>query len=374
MERDAHPSRSWPRSWPPQAPSALARALGADPPEPRPAALVGLEHEYSLVADGAKVDFRKLIHELPVGGRRLDPGDRNAYRLPSGLVLTCDGEDAEVVSPPVAVRPGFTGDLEAWAGEGRAELSRVVPPGLAIVPFSTHLSASIPDEVAGPAAALFAVTFAPALMLLLDGPGSSGVFVRPRPGRLELCGEHAGGARLRAAAALVAGGARACAGGHTGLPPRLAVDLRPATGRYGLFVGRNLAFGFDLYAAPRTATLRLAGGGTIGAQAYLEAAWQAVATALGADADAGDLAAGEAMVSGARPLGVEGTDDAHPVAPRRPSPSPFGAILVPRRRPAFAVTAEAATWDFTILRLRGRRRDAFASVPGARLDLSLIHI
>ncbi len=371
MERDAHPSLPSSPSWQPWAPSALALALGADPPAPRPAALVGLEHEYSLVADGTKVDFRELIHELPVGGRRLDPGDRNAYRLPSGLVLTCDAEDAEVVSPPVPVQPGFTADLEAWAGEGRAELTRVVPPGLAVVPFSTHLSASMPDDIAGPACALFAVTFAPALMLLLDGPASSGVFVRPRPGRLELCGEHAHGARLRAAAALVAGGARACAGDHPGLPPRLAVDLRPATGRYGLFVGRHLAFGFDLYAAPRTATLPLAGGGTIFAEAYLEAAWQAVRTALGTDAGAGDLADGDAMVSGARPLGVEGPDAADPVAPRRPPPSPFGAILVPRSRPGFDVAAEAATWDFTVLRLRGRRRDAFASVPGALLDAFL---
>lgn len=371
MDRGAHPTRTLLSSRPSAAPSALALALGAAPPAPRPAALIGLEHEYSLFAHGRRVDFRELIDDLPVGGQRLDPGDRNARRLLSGLVLTCDAEDAEVVSPPVPVQPGFTGELEAWAAEGRTALSNVLPPDIDVVPFSTHLSAAMPDETAGAACALFAVTFAPALMLFLDGPGSSGVFVRPRPGRLELCGEHAGGARLRAAAALVAGGARTCAAAGDGLPPRLAVDVRPATGRYGLFVGRHLAFGFDLYAAPRTAALPLAGGGTIAAQDYLDVTWRAVGAALGADAGAQDLATGDAMVAGTLPLGVEGSDSTDAVAPRPPSPSPFGAVLGPRHRPGFGVTAEAATWDFTILRLHGGRRDAFASVPGATLDVFL---
>jgi len=65
---------------------------------------VGLEHEYSLSVAGEPLDFRELIHGLAIPGRRLDPGDLNAYRCPSGLVITCDATDAEVVSQ-VITRP-----------------------------------------------------------------------------------------------------------------------------------------------------------------------------------------------------------------------------------------------------------------------------
>ena len=84
------------------------------------AALIGLEHEYRLIKDGAALDFRGLIHELRVPGRRLDPGDANAYRLPSGLALTCDDAEAEIASPPLATSPGFTAAIAGWATAGRS--------------------------------------------------------------------------------------------------------------------------------------------------------------------------------------------------------------------------------------------------------------
>ena len=78
-----------------------ARALGPGLAAPGPAGLLVLEHEYRLARNGDAVDFRALIHDLPVPGRRIDPGDSYAYRCTSGLALTCDDGEAEVACPPV---------------------------------------------------------------------------------------------------------------------------------------------------------------------------------------------------------------------------------------------------------------------------------
>ncbi|MEA2901036.1 MAG: hypothetical protein QOH36_923 [Actinomycetota bacterium] len=354
----------------PVPPSALAAALGPRPPDHGVASFVGLEHEYTLTRGGQRVDFRRLIHGLPVPGRRLDPGDANAFRCSSGLVVTCDVEEAEVVSPPVPVAPGFAAAITDWGRWGRDELRRLLPDDVVATGFSTHLSASMPTRLVGAVCALFTRTFAPALMLVLDRPDSHGVFVRPRPGRVELCGEFATGSRLGAAAVLVAGGTRACAAalapgpdGGRGLPPTLAVAARPATGRPGLFVGRRLAFGFDLYAGGRQASIPLAAGGVIAAQVYVEQAWLAAGLALGDDAAPADLDAGDRMVAGAGPLGIETTGDDGPTPPA-PSPrSPFGDLLERRARPEFTVAAIAATWDFTVFRVDDGRRLAYACVP-----------
>jgi hypothetical protein len=336
-------ARAGPRHLPLRRPSPLALALGPSPGPRSPGSTVGVEHEYSLsTASGDRLDFRELIHDLPVPGRRLDPGDVNAYRCPSGLAITCDAEDAEVVSPPLAVHPGFAAEVAAWAAHGRSELLRLMPAGITVTPFSTHISASMPDAIVDGACELFARTFAPAVTLLLGGADSHGVFVRPRPGRLEVCGEHVVGARLGAAATLVVGGARACAaaltpdgadGGH--LPPILAVDVRPARGRRGLFVGRHLAFGQDLFDAGRGVDLPLLGGGTIPAAEHLEAVWDRVRIELGDDAGPADFRAGDAIVAGARPVERNGVEEIGPspsVTCWRFAGDPSSSPSPPRRR------------------------------------------
>ena len=356
--------------------SPFAHALGPALGDRRPATVVGVEHEYSLAMAGDRLDFRALIHELNIAGRRLDPGDANAYRCPSGLVVTCDAEDAEMVSPPLPVQPGVAAEVARWAEHGWAELRRLLPPDVSVTPFSTHVSASMPDDLVDGVGDLFARTFAPALMLMLDRADSHGVFVRPRPGRLELCGEHATGPRLGSGAVLVAGGARACAASGP-LPPPLAVDVRAATGRHGLFVGRHLAFGYDLYAGGRRAVLPLRSGGTITAESHLAAAWEAARDALGDDVGPADLAAGDAMVSGSMPLGIEERGAAAGVPPLWPPAmplSPFGDVVEPRVRPGFDVTPVAATWDFTVFRLDRMAREAYACVPGPQLGTFLTRL
>ena len=81
--------------------------------------LVGFEHEYTLTRDGHPIDFRDLIHNLRIPGSRLDPGDINAYRLRSGMAITCDDAEAEVATPPLPVRPGFAREVESWARAAR---------------------------------------------------------------------------------------------------------------------------------------------------------------------------------------------------------------------------------------------------------------
>ena len=337
--------------------------------------LIGLEHEYRLTRDGKPIDFRDIIHMLPVRGRRLDPGDLNAYRLPSGLALTCDDAEAEVACPPVDVRPGFASAIDDWAFTGRTALRDVLPSEIELLGHSTHLSASMPAAINDRACALFGRTFAPVLSLLVDRADSFGVYVRPRPGRLEFCGEYVSGQRLTAAAAFVAGGARACADAVTGdpeavrrMPPTLAVRFLPASGRYGLYVGRSSAFGFDLYQAGRHTELPRKCGGSITAQEQLEIAWSAASTSLGGSAAASDREAVDRIVAGRLPLGIEERERPDGAENReRLQPSVYGSVIEPRGRPGFGVAAVVATWGFTVFRIDGYGRRAFACVPRGNL-------
>jgi len=358
-----------------RATTDLIEALGPVAGDPGPGGLIGVEHEYRLSGTGGRVDFRELIHDLPVVGLRLDPGDANAYRCQSGMVVTCDDEEAEVVSPPVVLRPGFSSRVAGWAERGRDHLAGLVPDGTDIAGYSTHLSAAMPDPLTSRVADLHARTFAPALMLMLDRADSHGVFVRPRPYRLELCGEYAAGVRLAGVAAFFVGSAKACAAAlgddpeaFGALPPSLAVDAQPATGRPGTYVGRRRAFGFDLYKEGRRARLPLAAGGTVTAQEHIERAWEAARLALGADAAKTDLDPAARIVAGSTALGIEqdGPDEVCP--PMSVASSPFGGLLRPRRRPGFGVSPHIATWGFTVFRLDGRCRTAWACVPRSHLD------
>ena len=365
---------------------ALEELLGP-PRRPAPGALIGIEHEFVVRGDGAVVDFRELIHGLALPGRRLDPGDCNAYRLPSGLALTADEGEAEIATPPIAVERGFTRDVVAWAHHGRTQLEHALPPDHDLEGYSTHLSVAAPGLDGDDLASLYAKTFAPALALLLERPDSQGVYVRPRPGRLELCGEFVEGSRLGAVAAFVAGSSRATAlalAGAGTLPPALAVRTLPAVERYGLRVTRD-ACGTDLYAAGRAASLPLAGGGQVPVQAYLEAAWRSARAALDDRASADDLAVVDRMVAGALPLGVElrEPEARSSISGAAPS-SPLGQVTRRWRRPGMTIEALVATWDFTVFRIDGARRSVLvcipreslaafvASVDAGRLDRTLV--
>ena len=115
---------------------------------PDPGGLLGLELEFSVrSARGGQVRFGSLIHHLGLDGTALDPGDPNAYRCSWGGVITCDGAEAEIATPPVWTRPGFAARLRGWAQTGEAELCRTVPRGIKLEGYSAHLSAAMPAKL-----------------------------------------------------------------------------------------------------------------------------------------------------------------------------------------------------------------------------------
>jgi Tol biopolymer transport system component len=347
---------------------------------PGPGGLLGLELEFSARSPGrGRVHFGPLIHRLPLDGSALDPGDPNAYRCSWGGVITADGAEAEIATPPVRTRPGFAGELRAWAETGEAELRRAVPHGIELEGYSAHFSAAMPARLNEPVCRLYAETFAADLMLLMDRTDSPGLLVRPRPGRTELCGEFIQGEQLPAAAAFVAGTTRACAAAvhrrsaRPLLPPRLAVQLARAVHRYGWYVDHR-AFGTDLHADPRRALLPRASGGTISAQSHLELAWAAAQQALADDAAATDLQAADAMVAGSLPLPAEHGQPSGPAHGQLGSSVPFAPgdralrtapppRLWGQARPGFTLRPVAAVWDFTVFEANGPARTAYVCVP-----------
>jgi len=346
---------------------------------PGPGGLLGLELEFSVRSgEGGRVHFGSLIHRLALDGSALDPGDPNAYRCAWGGVITSDGAEAEIATPPVRTRPGFAGQMLSWAETGEAELRRAVPAGLGLTGYSAHFSAAMPDRLNEPVCQLYAQTFAAGLMLLMERADSPGLLIRPRPGRTELCGEYVAGEPLPAVAAFVAGSTRACAAAVSRrsarrlLPPGLQVRLAPAVHRYGWYVDRR-AFGTDLHAASRGTLLPRASGRTISAQSHLELAWATARQALAEDAADTDVRAADAMVAGSLPLPGE---DRPPIGPDRREPGDgvrrgpgdiaareTALLLGPRARPGFALRPVAATWDFTVFAANSRERTAYVCVP-----------
>jgi hypothetical protein len=345
---------------------------GADP---HPGGLIGLEHEYVVRDPDGVVDFRKLVRDIPLGGRRLDPGDINAQRCMWGGVVTADGTEAEVALAPIRTKPGFISRLQRNALRAREELRSALPRGLDLTGYSTHLSFAMPRAINEAAARLFLSTFAPGVMLLADRTDSPGLLVRPRPGRLELAFEYVDGAQLRGVAAYATGAAMATAAAvsrRTGqpLPPMVRAFGVPTGDRYGWGLTRE-AFGPDLLEGGRGALLR-GKRGRIGAQEQLEASWDIARAALAGSVSPQDVADADALVAGRSRLPSEGvltmtSANAMGAIASWPPRSPYGEVLRPRERPGFTITAEVATWDTTVFAVSGHFRRAYASVPRASL-------
>jgi hypothetical protein len=265
---------------------------------------IGVEQELRVVDRGDPVDFRTIVHTLGIDGVRADPTDPNAYRCPWGGVVTCDGPEAELATPPVTVAPGFVEAVEASLRAGHAALRGALPPDHGLVGFSTHLNVSVHRRRDVAFARRYAHTFAPALMLTLDRADSPGLLVRPRPGRLELGGEYAEGVALRAAIAFAAGSVLALDRGPRGArPPHVALRLERARERFGFYVDRR-ATGTDLYRHGRASTLSRPAGSTT-AGVHLAECWDVARGALAPLARASDLVAMDRVAAGLDPLPVE---------------------------------------------------------------------
>jgi hypothetical protein len=350
----------------------LARRI--DPSTGPALRVVGVEHEFSLWRDRGFLDFRPFAPGLARFGQPWHPTDPLVFRCPDGLQLQADANVAELATPPVELAPGFDAALVEWTARGRQRLAGACPPDVTLKGESTHISlACEPGSVRG-TALRFLQTFAPALMLVMDSRDSPGLLVRPRPGRLELCGEHVCGERLAAVLALMLGAVRALesAGDELSLP-FLEVEVEAARGRFGWFVGKD-AFSEGMYGAGRRSLLRTVDGTSISAQDHLEAVWVVVRPHIDGLVSPSVVSRLDAIVRGDDALGVELADDGEcdcasvTAVGSSPFPAPPEARLHARIRPGYVLRVEVATWDFVAFRADGLARSLVAVTPRERLE------
>ena len=342
--------------------------------------IVGLEHEYVVRRGETVIDFRSLLPALDVPGRRLDPGDVHAYRLRSGAALTCDGAEAEIATPPVAVAPGFVSAIDAWARAGTRTLRDALGEEYLLEGVSTHVSVAVPDASTTTVAALFARHFAPAMMLLSDGVDSPGLLVRPRYERIELGTDYTSGAHRRAATALAVGGVLACldatrgASARSTLPRHVRTDFAAARARWGWYIDRR-AFGVDLYADGRSARLRRQASLVHDSgQVVLERSWRCARGALEALASSDDLRDADELVLASMPLPCERDRNRVPDDPTTlPRSSAHGDLVEGLVRAGVAVEAKLATWDYTVFALRGTNT-RYVTVPRSELACFLAEL
>ncbi len=333
--------------------------------------LAGVESEYQLIGPRGPIDFRDLIHSLDLDGARLDPGDAFAYRLRTGVVLTADGAAAEVAIPPEPLAPGFADTLTEWQNVGLRELTSVLPPRTKTFGYSTHISVSVPDQFNDELCQLYAHTFGPALMFLMNSIGTEGIYIRPRPGRIEFCGAYLSGDRLKTAAAFAVGSVRACEAYLRGsedalgdIPRDLQVELQPDPIRFGwqltsaCFQNQESQTEADLLLSRPASEIRLS--------QLLQQSWQATRPFLPRESDSEPSKFTASALPSPDASGQTATSR-QPASSASVHDSPalgiYGAILADVVRPDFSVSARVAVWDFTIFKITGGSRTAYACVP-----------
>ena len=304
--------------------------------------VVGVEHEYSLFDGDEQTDFRTIVRDLDLGSSHLDPSDPFSYRRQSGSVVTCDTREAEIALPPLSITPGFSTKAVHWATAEAEALRRRLPAGLRMEGYSTHISVEVPEQLVVEVAKTYVERFAPTLMLLMDGAEPSGLRIRPRHRRVELCGDFVDGGRLEEAIEFAVGSIGACLqsfSGATGidLPPQVTAKTSPAIERRGWFI--NCA-SFDLDPkTPRGGTLQLTESGSMPVKDHV----------------AGAMASARAALSS-----LMGSQDTVLSAD-----TPFSGLLDVRERRGFDMAPVMITWPLTIFMVAtvDCRQPAFVVVP-----------
>lgn len=337
----------------------LARLL--DEPRPR-GRRVGIEQEFVVTRGGTTVDFASVARAGWLPGKRLDRGDPHAHRLPWGGVITADGREAEIATPPATLAPGFTHRLSDWLARGRTELDASLGEDFRIDGGSTHVNVEVADRQATPIAKRFVARHSLAMMLLLDRKHSPGLLVRPRRGRLELGGEYVTGPQLVAASVFAAAAVMDCQRvGRRSTYGKFAVE--PARERFGYYVDRR-AFGGDLYNTGRATTI-----GRRTAQWNLQRSWEIVRPDAATFATRTELATTDAVVRGDHPLPCErpDADDAHPDTFTSWGPD----LTATSHRFGFELVAVLATWEQVVFQLTHHERSWLLAVPAERAGLLL---
>jgi hypothetical protein len=330
---------------------------------------VGIEHEYSVAEGERPIDFRALVDDLEVGRPDLDPGDPHARRARWGGVVTADGPEAEIATPPVTAQSGFAHALDRCVTHGIDELRRSLPQ-LTFDGYSTHINVEVPDRLARVAARRFVAQHALPMMLLLDRRSSPGLLVRPRRHRLELCGDHVAGDQLVAATVFAAAAtldARRvrCAPGRRSPRPGVVEEARE---RYGWYVDRA-AFGVDLYRHGRRT--RLPDGTT--AQDHLWHGWERVRPVAAGLCAPAELEIVDATVEGRIPLPCEQLTPARrATAPADATAAgPFARALLVRHRAGLVLEPRIVTWPLVVLAVQHPSGEVLLSIPGKVLGDTL---
>ena len=106
----------------------------------------GVEHEYVLRTDDGPLDARLLLPTLPLDGRRLDPGDRHAVRCGWGGVVTADGREIEVATPPARLGSDGVAEAVRLSGAGAAAVLEALPEDVRLSGYSTHLNVEVDER------------------------------------------------------------------------------------------------------------------------------------------------------------------------------------------------------------------------------------
>ena len=199
----------------PAAASAEASKVERSAPAPLALEAIGLEAEFELVVDGKKTtpeavfaDPRSFMAE-PLMHRT-----GKSYGLATGGAVYFDTGVIKVATPAVEVEPGCA----ARAGRSLWEAIHHVRDGLdawearegrkaRLVGFSAHTNVSFrrpegaPPETVERLAELLAYVLPVPMMLLAANRQSTGIGVRPRPGRLEVTADFTPSPALTVAAA-----------------------------------------------------------------------------------------------------------------------------------------------------------------------------
>ena len=161
-----------------------------------------------------------------------------------------------------------------------------------LIGYSTHISVSWTVRRDDLLARTWARVFAPVLMLMLDQPTSPGLVVRPRPGRLELCGDYAIDDQLAAALAFAAASVRTVQRipRHELRKWFVEMSLQPSLDRYGWYIDRMAFSGSDMYRLGRSTPLQRHGG-TVSAGQHFDEVVELVIADLACLGDAEDVRA-----------------------------------------------------------------------------------
>lgn len=335
----------------------------------------GVEQEFEIFLAGAKLDFQLVFPAIArkLGGVPFRSRDLAAVVDP-GYMLASDDTEAEFATAPIDLAGTGALDLAGEVARCRESLLDALLDGHAdeVRGYSTHLNLGLRHGGEIGLALAVAELAGPSLTLLLEGPDSPGLLIRPRPLRLEIGTEYVDGDDLIVAGILLlAGAVRALERGGGALAgwPRAQIQRwEIGVMRGGVYLPRD-AFSQSIHARRRDARIRLNDGGVLSAGAILERTASLAAAELAAVVHprCTDVLLRLASTRGLLPLEQAG-DVAHVGRrPRRPAAAASARVLA-----ALAASRHTASsplfvdWHGAAFSVPGRPGLAFG-VPWAAL-------